>query len=646
MRISRIAVDRWGTTSPFDISLPLNSKLICLVGDNGAGKSRFLDLLSSLLARIGFAQPSIRGQRNASLLPDIKIAISIDLSDSSWIRDGEWISHLGFSTTNWDGVLVVSFDRSHEPLFRASGMSNMLSAQLGEAIRSKIVVQQDVKHVHIDADRSYPLIETHILRSLLDQNLRSHNDSQSILARVLGVASTSSDAMYRDWYSYLVELDSRLRSKVFGTLRTSRDSLYSFEDFISLDPLSGFRTTLGSLLPHIQYLGPDPLNEQLMFRVASSQEDVPFHFLSGGERELVFLCGQVERFQLRKGLFLLDEPELHLNPSLTRRWLSYLRDTVTEGQVWIATHSLEAVEIAGEDSTIVFERTYTNNHQTTVSRLDSRPAMKVLASALGTPAFSIANQKFIAVEGEPNQGEADRFHNLIDLRDGIHFIERGTAKRVIDWRQGLLELASRTKEQLVIGAVIDRDYRTVDDAAHLATDLGIYVLSVREMENLFLHPASLELAMKRLARSDQNPIDFILSGSDSRAGSWILDRANSFDRFTQAIQGVIKPVLIHSTYADIDTTLERLVSESVMDTEDGRRALEFLRESQQHYKQIRTDPNLWEIYDGKKVLEYVAKAIGLSSRLALEKIVTRQWQQRETVEPSDLPRLRAYIDSL
>lgn len=52
----------------------------------------------------------------------------------------------------------------------------------------------------------------------------------------------------------------------------------------------------------------------------------------------------------------LLEPELHLNADLVRAWVSYLKGTVKTGQIWIATHSLEAVEVAGQTATFVLER--------------------------------------------------------------------------------------------------------------------------------------------------------------------------------------------------------------------------------------------------------------------------------------------------
>lgn len=650
MRISRIKIDRWLNLEPFELTLPPQSKLVCLVGDNGAGKSSFLELLSIIAARVGFSEAGSRPYRNHSVYMEHKVEVTFDLSDSGWIHRGNWLANVGFDTTAWTGSLTVILDAHREPIYRASGISEEHSGLLGNALRGQIGLQGSLKHVHIDADRSYPPIELNNIRHIIDQYLRQQGGSDEKLARVLGIATKPSSEMYRDWFSYLIEVEARLRIEVLGKLRVNPGQKYAADDFLDIDPLAGFRRTLTALLPHIDYKGPDAANEQLQFVVGPSREVVAFHSLSGGERELTFLSGLVERFQLREGLFLLDEPELHLNPSLVRRWLTYLRDTVTEGQVWIATHSLEAVEVAGVESTVVFEANSSQEKRVVVSRLDKRPAMRVLANALGSPAFSIVGQRFVAIEGEANQGEADRFYGLIGSVAGIQFIEAGTARNVQVWLEHVRKVAELTNERLTIGGVIDRDFRTQAECQDLQSKDGIYVLSVREVENLFLEPQALSLALQRNGPENLDVAELIRSKSDRFAGRWILDKANHElevnHRPTSDIQAVVKPALIHANFDQIEGVLIQI--ESLLSTfgDSGTRLVIALRSSLSDYQVARDAPDLWSTCNGKLVLEEIAKAIGITSRQSLERIVTRQWRKEETPEPDDIVGIRIYIEQL
>jgi hypothetical protein len=150
--------------------------------------------------------------------------------------------------------------------------------------------------------------------------------------------------------------------------------------------------------------------------------------LSGGEREIAFLIGQIERFKLRTGLLLLDEPELHLNPDLIRTWVAFLRDTINEGQVWISTHSIEAVEVTGTESTFVLERDGNTRLVNSARPLKDRPVVSVLSAALGSPGFAIINLRFAFIEGDRALNERERFHNICGNAPENRFIERAAAE--------------------------------------------------------------------------------------------------------------------------------------------------------------------------------------------------------------------------
>ena len=82
--------------------------------------------------------------------------------------------------------------------------------------------------------------------------------------------------------------------------------------------------------------------------------------------------------------------------------------------MWLATHSLEAVEAAGQRATFVLERNDSNRKVDSISRLDERPVLSALSRAVGTPAFSISRLAFVFIEGEENIGERERFRQLSD----------------------------------------------------------------------------------------------------------------------------------------------------------------------------------------------------------------------------------------
>lgn len=192
--------------------------------------------------------------------------------------------------------------------------------------------------------------------------------------------------------------------------------------------------------------------------------------------------------ELRQGLFLIDEPELHLNADLIRTWVGYLLTTVQEGQIWLATHSLEAVEAAGQQATFVLERGGENKKVDRIARLNERPVLAALSRSVGTPAFSISQLLFVYIEGEDGIGEREHYQKLSALGQKVRFIEAGAGTEVSRRVTVIKSLASGVETGIRITSIVDRDYKSQSDIAALEK-LGVFVLPVHEAENFHLHPA-------------------------------------------------------------------------------------------------------------------------------------------------------------
>ena len=214
--------------------------------------------------------------------------------------------------------------------------------------------------------------------------------------------------LYDEWLKYFLAQENQAGTRLIKEIRRARQG--SGPEPIFVDHFAGYKESLHKVLPHVVFTGVDPKTRTLLFDTAGLE--LSFNQLSGGEREIAFLIGQIDRFGLRKGLFLLDEPELHLNADLIRSWVGYLTGTVETGQIWLATHSLEAVEAAGQQATFVLERNETTRKVESLARLDTRPVLSALSRAVGTPAFSISQLLFIFVEGEESVANASASVNL------------------------------------------------------------------------------------------------------------------------------------------------------------------------------------------------------------------------------------------
>lgn len=99
-----------------------------------------------------------------------------------------------------------------------------------------------------------------------------------------------------------------------------------------------------TFFPDKEFLGPRPtLDGGLEFPVrVGGREEHDLDELSSGEKEILYGYLRLRNSAPQHSIILLDEPELHLNPSLTRRLPDFYNRHLAisqDNQVWLITHS-------------------------------------------------------------------------------------------------------------------------------------------------------------------------------------------------------------------------------------------------------------------------------------------------------------------
>lgn len=416
------------------------------------------------------------------------------------------------------------------------------------------------------------------------------------------------------------------------------------------DHFGAYKSAIKKVLPHLVFTGVDSKKRALLFDTTGME--LSFYHLSGGEREIAFLIGQIDRFQLKNGLFLLDEPELHLNADLIRNWVGYLTGTVETGQIWLATHSLEAVEAAGQHATFVLERNEETKKVASLARLDTRPILSALSRAVGTPAFSLSTLRFLFVEGEESVGERERFRKLSGMPQDVRFMECGSCNEVIRRVLAVKSLSNEAEGHIRIGGIIDRDVRSDAQAEDLLSSSNVFVLPVHEVENLFLHPRTVDTLLRQNARDHGPALDLIKSAADKRAGSWIFHyamatrNAESLPKTTLSAKDLLKATPWSRFVNDGETVLEETVTRAGLDQEDSNKLKAILRVAVRAYEEKRKSPHLWKICEGKQVLNDLYTVVGFSRPNVMAEAALELWGRDADLLPEEVAALRNYIDSL
>jgi predicted ATPase len=644
VRVTRFVVRSWRNLRDVDLHVDPTAPLVCLVGENGTGKSASLELLSAAAHQFGIAQgvEMARGdpfdeQHDIEVLIQVPL-IEVELPDHLRQRledEGE----------TWGGQLRLVSRRSSSTGERnvfADGVNSQgLSIEIAQIVVNQIRQRQETQLLYLDADRAYPPLQIEAHR-LVD--IWQHPWASAEFTRQWSHRPTRT--LYEEWIKYFIGLEEQCATQLTTAIRQARD--HGFPDPAFEDPFDGYRTTLNQVLPHLRFVGVESSAQQRTPLFDSAGMNLAFSRLSGGEREIAFLVGQIERFQLRRGLLLIDEPELHLNPDLLRNWLAFLRDTVKNGQVWIATHSLEAVEVAGPSSTFVFERDPGSRTVTNPTLLEGRPVLSALSAAVGSPAFAISRLRFVYVEGDRQSRERERFFTLSGDQDTNRFLEGGSCGEVIRRLGYLKDLAADTDEQLRIGGVIDRDFRTAAERLRLKSEGAVHVLGCHEIENVYLYPKTVAVLLKRAGRDPNDAKVVVQECADGLAGLWVAQHAAAAFSINHEVPKPAITALSDATYSQLDAEWDnrKSSSASVIDSTVRQTWEQLLDAGWAAYQQDRLTDDWYRRCLGKQTLARVADALDFKSTDALERQIVQVWNSDNAELPADLVQLRDYVDGL
>ncbi|MFI4977491.1 MAG: AAA family ATPase [Solirubrobacterales bacterium] len=229
--------------------------------------------------------------------------------------------------------------------------------------------------------------------------------------------------------------------------------------------------------------------------------------LSSGEKEILYGYLRLRNSTPRRSVILLDEPELHLNPSLLQGFPDfYYRHlgVAQENQLWLVTHSDTLLRQAIGNSN------YRVYHMLTASSSEGNQASEVLleddveravVDLVGDLAAYRPHAKVVILEGKSEDGFDETFIRRLfpDFAKRVNLVSAGSKSRVRDLYAALNVAAEKVGMANRFFAIVDRDaegFRTEQTAAEEFT------WAVYHVENFLLDPAAIKAAASALAGKD------------------------------------------------------------------------------------------------------------------------------------------------
>lgn len=246
---------------------------------------------------------------------------------------------------------------------------------------------------------------------------------------------------------------------------------------------------------------------------AASNSDVELSALSSGERVIlstIFWLFGTSEGRLPK-LLLLDEPDAHLHPSMTRQFINFVHRVLVlqHGvRVIMTTHSPTTIALSPDDSIFVMDGPVPNSTPPRIRKVSRDAAIGVLTAGLPTLRIDHANRHQIFVE---SQYDADNYQALNEVvRD--HLDPEISLCFLASGKKGGAATANCDSVEFFVAALgehgVDTVFGIVDwDQKRASTD-RVKVLGGGEryaLENFLLDPVAVAILLWR-ERIGKEPI--------------------------------------------------------------------------------------------------------------------------------------------
>jgi len=270
----------------------------------------------------------------------------------------------------------------------------------------------------------------------------------------------------------------------------------------------------------------------LYFKKIDQQTEFGFNVLSSGEKEIVDILLDIflKQESYTDTIYIIDEPELHLNASIQRSLLIEIEQLIPKNcQIWIATHSvgfLNALkqELNEKSAVIHFEGDYASVPMTLMPMIKSRNNwQKVFKTALEEMVELISPKTIVYCEGEK---EIDRngkekgldakvYNKIFEIaHPDVLFVSSGGGNQPAEYSAVALDILKKAFMGTEILILKDRggkdSYKSDEKRKELLDiDSKKRILFRREIENYLFDPKILQLY-----KGDVNIVNIFGEGLD------------------------------------------------------------------------------------------------------------------------------------
>ncbi len=273
------------------------------------------------------------------------------------------------------------------------------------------------------------------------------------------------------------------------------------------DPFEKYKNIFTELLPEKQLLDINPAQPREFQYKDKSGQVLSFNSLSSGEQEVVKVLFDVARKEIKHSVIIVDEPELHLHPTLTFKLIEALKSIGEHTNQFIfLTHSADLISTYYSTGNVYFiDSSQSGSNQAhRLSDLNNthHEVVQLIGQNLGL--FAVG-KKLIFVEGESSSIDRLTYHTIAQSIDTeMKVIPVGSVFNLMTLNS-IEEQIRNSIFGIEIYMIRDRDGLNDAQITEIEKNGRIKCLKRRHIENYFLDEELLLKVAEQLYLTKTNP---------------------------------------------------------------------------------------------------------------------------------------------
>ncbi|MBD0780104.1 AAA family ATPase [Maribacter sp. ANRC-HE7] len=491
------------------------------------------------------------------------------------------------------------------------------------------------------ADRNYP-------QKAFDRKKIFSFDNTKKKEHLWQMAFNTSEIQYLDMYEFLVQQRYHYLRELGNYYNQKNKGINVGEE--PNDPIKPYENLLNRIFPDYKFADKNESVPSNLFIELPSKEVITFNDLSSGEKEVFFILSFFIRHNVENAIIVIDEPELHLHPELSRLLIRNIKSIRKGNQIWIATHNSEIIDEAGRDRVIYVTRDLATRKAKFVSGDNEEDVIIQLKNLFGYAGYIGVAKNLVFLEGD-NSSPDRKFYSTLFPKDNSNFklIPSSGSDNLNRINGAILSIMDANLGWMTFYLIRDRDYLTPAMITKYRSHSSgkVFVLDKHEIENyLFdfgiistvlseifnitksedeIKEMLFAIALKLSSQVVRDMISFRLNlnlkPQDFSIGK-VLNGDAYFEKQEEGCQikadksKIIKSKFT-STSDEINTSLTTALSSESIES--------IISECESEVKSSLENEEWMNLFPGKEMLETLAKALGISNVISFQNSIIKEF---------------------